>query len=205
MADSNKKPLCRYGAKCYRKNADHLNQFSHPWKDSSDNGEETEEAPKAAAEKRRTSDDKKAEKSSEIDQFAESDEDEKPKDSSPKLKKARTAPSSTSENASASSSSKKPTKKETAAKETTEDDEENSKKKAEAKENLATTPFEGGNYCISSGNIIPVSQAVGLLPHLHMVMYSRLMWRPTQQVYTTHAKGIGTKSGRSQFLNRDVG
>ena len=27
---NSKKPVCKYGSSCYRKNPDHLRQFSHP-------------------------------------------------------------------------------------------------------------------------------------------------------------------------------
>eukprot|EP01122_Echinamoeba_exundans_P011382 TRINITY_DN4509_c0_g1_i1.p1 TRINITY_DN4509_c0_g1~~TRINITY_DN4509_c0_g1_i1.p1 ORF type:complete len:688 (-),score=174.07 TRINITY_DN4509_c0_g1_i1:97-2139(-) len=33
-SSSSSKPVCKYGPACYRKNEDHLEQFSHPWADA---------------------------------------------------------------------------------------------------------------------------------------------------------------------------
>jgi hypothetical protein len=33
-SSSSTKPVCKYGPSCYRKNEDHLEQFSHPWADA---------------------------------------------------------------------------------------------------------------------------------------------------------------------------
>ena len=37
MAD---KPVCKYGASCYRKNPDHFKQFSHPGREEAEQGTE---------------------------------------------------------------------------------------------------------------------------------------------------------------------
>lgn len=144
MADSSK-PICRYGAKCYRKNADHFKQYVHPKKDSSDNEEEAEEVPKGKVEKRKNGVEEKAEKSPDIDQFEEKNDGEKAENSSPEMKKARTA-QITSGEASTASNAKKPTKKGT-MKESVENGEKNTQKKTED-EILATKPFEGGKNLI---------------------------------------------------------
>ena len=34
------KPVCKYGASCYRKNADHFKQFSHPGREEAEQGTE---------------------------------------------------------------------------------------------------------------------------------------------------------------------
>lgn len=34
------KPVCKYGASCYRKNPDHLKQFSHPGREEAEQGTE---------------------------------------------------------------------------------------------------------------------------------------------------------------------
>lgn len=35
------KPVCKYGASCYRKNPDHLKKFSHPRRDSEQEDRDT--------------------------------------------------------------------------------------------------------------------------------------------------------------------
>ena len=45
------KPVCKYGASCYRKNPDHIKQYSHPGR--SEREEKSDDEPEVRQERRR--------------------------------------------------------------------------------------------------------------------------------------------------------
>lgn len=83
MADNTEKPVCKYGANCYRLNPAHKDQFSHPTKgrtedDSDDDGGSKSPQPPTKKQRPSTSppkNDSDAEKSSESDNNENTNED----------------------------------------------------------------------------------------------------------------------------------